>query len=280
MNQAIKASGDRKVKFWDNQKNTFGLLPGPEGTCPMATVGPGGCRCVEAGRKNPTCYVYNTMSAYKAVRGVLDENTQLLKSAGSAAKQVEILSVEFKRFRDTELRRDKPQLFYRLHWSGDIYDNDYALALSQAMKQFPDITFWCYTRSLPFAQFLADNTPNLILYLSLDPVNIQFGLGCYYEWLAGPHPHNNLQICYMSKQKDFNEQYLRAYYRRQLAGTLASYTSTEHVEYPAWPKDPPELQSCPVDEGKMKLDGGCANCRRCLTKASKTGQTRPVWFNA
>ena len=35
---AIKPSSDRKTEFYPGQKNTFGLLPGREGTCPGCTT--------------------------------------------------------------------------------------------------------------------------------------------------------------------------------------------------------------------------------------------------
>jgi hypothetical protein len=81
----LKPSADRKVWAYKNQKNTLGLLPGPEGTCPGATLGPDGCRSVvTTGR--PACYVYRLMSIYKNVKGVLEHNTHLLKNADKAKK--------------------------------------------------------------------------------------------------------------------------------------------------------------------------------------------------
>ena len=283
MNIALKSSGDRKTKFRENQRNTYGLLPGPEGTCPMATTGQGGCRCVKPGRKNPTCYVYNIMTAYGAVKGVLAHNTDLLKSL-TIKDKTKTLAAEFKRFRDIELKQKEPQLFYRIHWAGDIYDEDYLIALQAAISEFPDITFWCYTRTLPFAEWLAASTPNLILYYSLDKANLLPGLQAYFNAKGSLKYGGNLQICYMSEKDDFNEMYQRAYEQNELANILVKftpgYTPAGHaICTGVWDKDPPKLRSCPVDEGKLNTEFGCSKCRSCVYKKAGWKPTA-VWFKS
>lgn len=277
MNIALKSSGDRKVKFRENQRNTFGLLPGPEGTCPMATTGKGGCRCVKPGRKNPTCYVYNIMTAYGAVEGVLKHNTDLLRSL-TPQEKIRVLTDEFKRFRTIELKQKEPQLFYRIHWAGDIYDKDYLVALKAAMSEFPDITFWCYTRMLPYAEWLAGTTPNLILYYSLDKVNLLPGLQAYFKAVANEKYAGNLQICYMSEEDDFAEMYQFAYTQNMLWDILAQFNEPNPVTYP-WPKDPPKLRVCPVDAGKLAGEFGCSKCRSCVNKKDGWKATS-VWFKS
>lgn len=279
MNSALKSSGDRKTKFRKGQRNTFGLLPGPEGTCPMATTTKGGCCYLAPGRKNPECYVYNIMSAYGAVRGVLQYNTDLLKKATTAEK-TKLLTAEFKRFRSIELKQKDPQLFYRIHWAGDIFDEDYLIALQAAMSEFPDITFWCYTRTLPYAQWLAENTPNLILYISLDSVNLVPGLQAYYNAKASDKYRGNLQICYMAQTNDFGAMYQLAYEREQLDSILANCTAKRGTAYKLrgkWDANPPKLRACPVDTGKLATEFGCSKCRCCVNKKNGWAPV-PVWF--
>lgn len=251
----IKPTCDRKTRFHKNQYNTFGLYPGIEspGTCPCATIGAGGCCTIKPGRKLPTCYVFRTMSAYKSVANVLLHNTNELRSA-TVSQQVKLLCDEFSRFQASELKRGADaSLYYRLHWSGDVYDIYYAKALIEAMHEFPNITFWNYTRDFSLGQYLARETTNLTQYLSLDCINLESGLQAYYRWLETPNA-GTLRLCYMAAENDMEKQY-NALKKRN----------------PDWPDDAPRLSACPVDEGKMPLDGACAKCRKCINGDN-------IWF--
>ena len=238
---------DRKTRARKNQKNTFGLLPGIKGTCPCATVEPGGCWHVREGRKLPECYVAHTMSAYPGVKQVLQHNTALL-SAATQDEMVELLHKEFARFRSTEEKhhtKNNIPLYnplYRLHWSGDIFNEAYAEALAVAIGINTDIKFWCYTRSF-FAIPILSNLPNLNLYLSLDPVNVNTGLKAYIKHKGT----TALQLCYMNKTNDIQNRH-----------TLLTGS---------------DFMACPVDTGKLGLEEGCHTCTMC-TRA----QPRPVWF--
>lgn len=189
---ALKPTVDRKVWSYAGQKNTFGLLPGPEGTCPGATLGKGGCRTLtRPGR--PDCYVYRLMAIYGGVRGVLEHNTRLMKEA-DAKGRLELLRREFGRFA-ADARRPAGSS-YRLHWAGDIYDRAYAESLRQAMEEFPDVKFWCYTRTFDVVDVFRDQA-NLVLYLSLDPCNRTEGLA-----LSKKEPW--AKICYLSDERPEN----------------------------------------------------------------------------
>jgi hypothetical protein len=269
--ELLKPSGDRKTRSYDSQKNTFGLLPGLEGSCPCATTSEGGCWSIKPGRKLPDCYVANVINIYKGVRDVLAHNTRLLKSA-SEARMVTLLSSEFKRFKDAEAKRAKHGLpnstDYRLHWSGDIFNETYARAIAAAIKEHPDLNFWCYTRSFFAVKYLAD-IPNLNLYLSLDPVNIHAGLSVFNEY---KRETNNLQICYMSPINNFQEHVPRAdtilQQENELRGLMGDPVKPNRI-----PKR--TLMSCPVDTGNMALENGCAKCTNCLKRDSKA-----VWFKS
>jgi hypothetical protein len=252
----IKPTCDRKTRFRKNQKNTFGLYPGPtgDGTCPFATIGEGGCAQIEQGRKLPTCYVFRTIAAYKNVGPALLHNTHLLKTA-THEERVKLLKAEFSRFHRAESKQADPQMYYRLHWSGDVYDMEYAKALVEAMNAFPDIMFWNYTRSFELGHYLAHTTPNLKQYLSLDKLNIEDGLEVYNKYRRYALCYDNMYICYMAPINDFDEQYNKL-------------RTSKHLD---WLKNAPELVSCPTDEGKLPVDGACSKCRKCLNK-------NHIWF--
>jgi len=267
--ETIKPTGDRKTRFYNSQKNTFGLLPGIEGSCPCATTAEGGCWNIPKGRKTPNCYVAGTMSAYSGVKGVLEHNTRILMTATREIKEL-ILIAEFDRFYRAELKRKAKglpySLKYRLHWSGDIFNEDYAWALKVAITLFPGIEFWGYTRSFFAVPILCD-LPNLVLYLSLDPVNVQAGLSAFNE---NKTTTNKLQICYMSKTNDFANHLSRTQQILDEENKLRKIMKQEQKEN--WAAKS-VLRDCPVDAGRMLLDGGCAKCGGCICD-----KPRAVWF--
>ena len=230
----LSGSKDRKVQIRAAQANSLGLYPGNEehGTCPGATTGPGGCYACRTGRKSKTCYAVKLMNPYPSIKGLLLRNTTAIKEADKAGK-IELLDELFQTFEDKERRAQKqrkPFSFnYRLHWSGDVYDEEYAEALVAAMRKHPEINFWCYTRSF-FAVPILLQAPNLHLYLSLDAVNAEEGLACYEKYKENPR-------------------------------LLVSYLSPEH---PDEEKLGISFSECPVDSGKMKLEGACHRCGICV----------------
>jgi hypothetical protein len=229
----LKASSDRKTQAYPTQRNTFGTLPGRAevgGTCPHATLGEGGCRHVKKGRKTATCYVDNLVRAYPGVKGVLQHNTDELLTA-SHERRVELFITEFERFYSDEIRRDKcKEFWYRVHWSGDVPDEGYAWALREAIEASPFLRFWGYTRSLFSVPILA-GTPRLRWYISADDVNFDEAWAVYQKYLVDKHV-NNIHFCYMGKEK-------KPGYEKALIG-------------------------CPVDDGRLELQGGCHKCKLCL----------------
>lgn len=250
----IKPSCDRKTRAYKNEKNTFGLLPGPNGSCPCATTGEGGCWNKPVGHRLHTCYVDSTMNCYHGVKGVLRHNTKLLMGA-TQQTMFHLLHHEFDRFNtkhdsliNTDMWRRNPA--YRLHWSGDIFSLAYAQALRDAMSFFPHIKFWCYTRSLFAVPVLCD-VPNLSLYISADPCNLKQAAVCYDQYKSRG---NNLNIAYMAGEDTFVEKakYATGIKSRRILGM--------------------KLTPCPADAGKMQVDGACNKCRMCIN-----GQ-KSIWF--
>lgn len=262
----LKPSHDRKTKWRDGQKNTFGLVPGPDngGTCPKATNGPGGCQDTQ-GKKNRTCYVFNVMRVYKAVEGVLSHNTFLLANADHD-ETVRLLSAEFERFRASELKRQDQSLVYRLHWSGDIFNERYAIALATAMRSFPDIRFWNYTRSFHLVQHVL-GVQNLRQYLSVDPQNLREGMRTYYNAKAAFPKSDRLSIAYMSKTNDFDQHYsaaLAAERADKQTGPDASGRLDTQIAARRWQEAFRPLGACPADNGKIPVELACMTCQKCI----------------
>lgn len=220
----LRLSHDRKVANCRNDKNSFGLLPGPKGSCPNASIGPGGCWSDD---KCPICYAEKLRRLYKGVDTNLRYNTRKLKKA-TYTEAVEILSSAF----DSYLKTNKSNNF-RIHWSGDIFSIKYAAALNTAILKTPKLKFWNYTRSFDYVEVFT-GTPNVITYISLDRKNLKKGIK-----YVNKHPElfkkdlNHFRISYMSPINDFKE--------------LTNY----------------KVVSCPVDDGKLDLLYACSKCGLC-----------------
>lgn len=272
---AIRPTSDRKTRFYKNQMNTFGLMPGDPaegGTCPGCTKGPGGCWYLAPGRMTHECYVDGLMRCYSGIKAVLQHNTDLLRNAGSVAAMADILDAEFKRFEDAEFKRatktGQPlNNLYRLHWSGDVFSLDYAEALKRAMLRHPDIRFWAYTRTFEAVPIL-HQVPNLILYLSLDPCNIADGLIHYDD---NGQESERLQVCYMAGTNDFGDMKAGAVRLLNARNAVRGMLNLK-VKSRQWLEDL-TLTPCPVDSKKIPMEEGCSKCKRCYTP----GQN-PAWF--
>jgi hypothetical protein len=192
MNSYIIPSSVSKVRVRASQKNSFGLMPGKDGTCPGATYGQGGCMECVGNNVRPTCYVHKAFRNAK-VKEILEHNTKALKEADFWNMHY-ILDAEFARFEACEAVSPNPSFNYRLHWAGDVFSADYASALRMSIRQHPKTQFWIYTRSFDFIEPLVA-LPNLNTFLSLDPCNRDQGLEL---WLK--HREAGLKIAYMGKE--------------------------------------------------------------------------------
>jgi hypothetical protein len=140
---------------------------------------------------------------------------------------------------------------FRLHEAGDFFSDWYAEAWTATCRAMPHITFWAYTRSFHLVPILA-GIPNLKLYLSVDPVNLDAAHETYGdgEGLAG--------VAVMTRDER---------YGRETAVAITGRKATV----------------CPVEASKPRLEreiqiedriyqGACAKCRIC------TRGTRNVVF--
>ncbi len=170
---SLRRSTDRKVTnavtAGGNAKgaNSFGLPSGVAFSCPGATSF---CEKI--------CYAGKLEKIYKGVRNILTDNWNLLKDA-TAFEMVELLNkmiAEFVAETDKQIAKGvKASYDFRIHWDGDFFSREYAIAWASVIRVYPEVTFWAYTRSFTGPVNVVDilaGIPNLVLYLSADPINI------------------------------------------------------------------------------------------------------------
>lgn len=267
----ILFSCDRKTRAYPSQKNTYGLLPGAEedgGTCPGCTRKEGGCYYVPPGRKTPTCYVCPLLKAYKGIKGTLQHNTNVVRAWPDWSNLADILDNAFARFEKSMDKRAARTgenvhslLYFRLHWSGDVFDATYAKALAEAMIRHPRITFWTYTRTFDRGVVpILKKAGNLILYLSLDEVNWKDGFKCFFQNDMWRDPR--FKVAFMGKDRAVLRQHLDEICRTngKALGLRASSRRTAFIQW-LWNQS---ISKCPVDAGEMPLEGGCMKCRQCI----------------
>lgn len=241
MNKFLIPSSVSKVRGRKSQKNSYGMMPGPEGTCPNATLGQGGCLETKRDGGRPTCYVYKAFRN-KRVKDILEHNTDAMKSS-TLPEMRDILGREFARFEAEEAVTAKPWYNYRLHWSGDLFSVNYTKALAQAAAKHPKTTFWIYTRSFSYVKHLL-TAPNMRVYLSVDRINKDAALKALDTLVASGVPAaRRVKLSYMSHENDMSPE-----------------SRTQSVA------------ACPVDDGHMEIEGACAKCCKCIAGASD------IWF--
>jgi hypothetical protein len=230
----LTLSRDRKVApggYWDanygrwvpNIRNSFGLPAGR--SCPGQTAW---CRDI--------CYGANAERS-AGVHGALERNLELLQEAGTVEAMAELLTQAVARFAAVaERRRLFPEeRIFRIHWDGDFFSTDYAEAWLLTVDRFPEITFWCYTRSfvapVDVVPILGD-VENLRLYLSVDEHNA----AAAHEQVR-QHPRVHLALC----AETYNEAKMLAPGRWSIV--------------------------CPENDGRMELmkdgRGACVTCGLC-----------------
>lgn len=243
MSGALRTSCDRKVRMYKTQENSFGCLPGPPsigGTCVGCTSGPGGCwETAAVGGVNKVCYVDKLRKVYTGVNKVLTNNTLLLHGASLVGKMdlFDDMVDEFEDKCDRYVKRtgDRDVRNFRLYWSGDIPDISTAMALMSTIRNHPRTHFWTYTRSFEYVPTLY-GTRNLKLFVSLDAVNCEEGMD---RFNSSNYPRGSLSLCYMGDTNPYN------------------------------------FTPCPVDAGKMPLEGACRKCMLCVSRS----QDKNIWFN-
>lgn len=165
----LKRTKDRKVTnlVTPNGKtpaiaNTFGLPAGKAFSCPGATS-----ICEKV------CYAGKLEKVYTNVRNLLMHNWELLRNADIDEMRRLLTEMIDDFIKDCD-RRQAPKEF-RIHWDGDFFSDDYAMAWRMTIESRPDVNFWVYTRTASAARLLK-GTRNLSLYFSADNANMETAL--------------------------------------------------------------------------------------------------------
>lgn len=267
----LHVANDRKTRFYPTQDNTFGLPAGPielGGSCPWCTRGKGGCFHIPEGRRSPDCYAYNIERAFKEAGRRIRENMDLLESASrmdwALQKMVSGFRDKTKAYAKKKGLDPRKLLKFRIHWAGDMFSDEYAMAWAKVCRDNPDITFWTYTRSYDRAHFLA-GMPNLKLYLSTDMDSWEKGVRTFMA-LGGPCD-KNLGVAFMAKTE---EEILEC---KRLIGSHPERFGVDKGLVQLFSAASAPVSKCPVDLGRMELTGACSKCKMCFSQGSQF-----LWF--
>lgn len=184
---------------------------------------------IAEGRTTPTCYMSTIARIYPYAGKTLANNTELLRKANLKEKISLIRNTVMKWLLDEGHKNQ----FFRIHYSGDFFDEEYARAWSVVIKEWPLVRFWVYTRSLFAVPILAE-CKNLALYISVDPVNREDALATYEPF----KDYKNVALAFMGTPEGVDQKFI----------------------------------ACPDISGKVKKDkeaGSCSKCRLCFTYNDK-----------
>mgnify|MGYP001773159067 CR=1 FL=1 len=135
----------------------------PLATCPGATsFCKERCYDIDLGRRRPQHFLreYQTYLEVKKRLGNPKELADwLAKLVEQGIKEEEKLGIP----------RDKAII--RLHVGGDVFHKNYAEALKEVARRFPEVHFYLYTHYDKAVEWLRDRPRNLRVNLSLDPAN-------------------------------------------------------------------------------------------------------------
>jgi hypothetical protein len=158
---SLKRSNDRKtanlvVNGQSKIKNAFGLPAGL--SCPGKTA-----FCYKI------CYALRTENFRSAVGLLVMHNFNLLLACNDRVQpMVDLLDEMVAGFRKDCERLNAPK-FFRIHWDGDFFSDNYAKAWALVIEKNDDIDFWVYTRVESSARII--HKTRATLYFSGDPDN-------------------------------------------------------------------------------------------------------------
>lgn len=142
--------------------NSFGLPAGD--SCPGKTewcFGPRG-----------SCYADKLQGAWTSVDRLVKHNLTLLEACGSNVDSM--VSLLRPLVEETNWRGEDK--IWRWHWDGDVFSRPYAAAIAETCRLTPDVQHYLYTRSFFAVDLL--KADNLVVYLSIDPFNLEAGQEC------------------------------------------------------------------------------------------------------
>ena len=150
--QHLKASSPSKISLKEN--SAFGMLAGPQFSCPSATLA---CK---------DCYAMKKRHMFQNVQNALAQNwlliKQLHKKRNTKRAVKELLNIIPKKAK-----------IFRIHESGDWFSQWYINAWAEVVKQRPHTSFWFYTRSFKFNYSKLTRLHNLTMWASTDNYNLK-----------------------------------------------------------------------------------------------------------
>lgn len=220
------------------EPNSFGLpsvdsCPGSTDACERV------CYATDSERRTAT---YNK----------LQRNFSILQHAETVDEMVEQLDGLMSRYheRAEKLGVNSDERRFRIHWSGDFYSTDYALAWRRVIENDPDTKYWTYTRSFQqdvnVVPILAC-IPNLDLFLSVDEDNAKVA-----AQVARDNP--GVRISYLVDYEEEAEPLIQIMGR---GNHVRNLTCPENIRNADGSRRLPVIS---------KHGGACSRCTYCIDK--------------
>jgi hypothetical protein len=226
--------------FVAREPNSFGL-PSVD-SCPGSTI------FCEA-----RCYAIQSEKRSKTA-DKLKRNYDYLKFADTVEKMAEAIGLMIAEYsaQADKLGVDQDSRNFRIHWSGDFFSVEYALAWRTVIEENPGINFYAYTRTfgedLNVVPALA-GIENLSLFLSVDENNV-------YRAKVVLDEHPDVRAAYFV---DYEED------AEELANILGRHEKYRNMTCPENVRKPDGERKLPVIS---KKGGACSRCTYCIGKPS------------
>jgi hypothetical protein len=119
------------------------------------------------------CYALKLENIFTNMSNALERNWQLVEPHLDNPDKLEELlyDVVERSFVHMQKWSDPKDWVFRWFWDGDIPTPEFATAVRQVCKRFPQIKFWLYTRTFNVIRRL--KADNLVVYLSVDKDNVK-----------------------------------------------------------------------------------------------------------
>lgn len=207
-NNELCLSSPSKISLRSNC--AFNLPAGEKFACPGATEA-----CEE-------CYAKKNRHVWPNVQTPMAKNFALMKKLQkkkSISESANIMAYSIPK--NTEI--------FRIHESGDFYNQWYIDMWAEAMSLRKEVKFWAYTRSFHLNFTPTTRLPNFNLWASADKFNLK-------------------------EAKRFVRKHRKS-------GVKLAYGPWDHDE-----DIPKNSFICPVTSGKLDLPGACEKCMLCVGK--------------
>lgn len=128
--------------------------PGAKDCKSMVVETPQGLRIQDGEHTEFRCYAASMELRSKPALALHQANFEALKTARTVEAKVEVIKAAIEAQQITDMRR------VRIHASGDFFVQSYFDAWIEVAKQYPDLIFYAYTKSLKFWVRRIDSIPS------------------------------------------------------------------------------------------------------------------------